>query len=242
MIRYISLVVLFFSIIGSAQTQKDLDKLQELAQKDKNSEVINESTRLIKLYPKGADVYYCYFQRGTAYLESENYYKAEPDLKKCVELNPTWAPGLNNLYIVYAQTEEYGKAIPLLKKLIDIRDNPVDHYEIGKAYLETNDFQNSIEAFNNYLNMGDDNISIKRLAVYNRGVAKNSIKKGSGCEDVYNALTNAYIEYKSYPFSLVKFDYKSLDYACENRCMTYSYAKKIFKAMQKANKIIYKKF
>ncbi len=242
MIRYISLVVLFFSIIGLAQTQKDLDKLYELDQKGKYSEVINESTRLIKLYPEGANVYYCYYMRGFSYMESENYYKAEPDLKKCVELNPKWVHGLNDLYVLYFETEEYGKAIPLIKKVINMRDKPIDHHDLGFAYFRTNDFQNSIKSYSNYLNtgVGDDEIYFKRLALYERGKAKNSLQKGRGCDDVSSALQKAYVESKYYPSSLYMLEFKSLDYATKNGCITYRTADIYEKAMRKAYKNVFR--
>ena len=240
MIRYITLFVIFSSCITYAQTREAAKKLYELYENGNNDEVIKESTRLIQLYPNGENIYYCYYMRGTVYLDQKNYYKGVPDMEKCVSLNPSYENGLDDLYITYREIERYNEEIPLLKKLIEIKDEPHYHFELGLAYLNSNDFNNAITSFTNYLNMDDDVISRNRLALYNRGKAKNSLQKGRGCDDVNSALQKAYIESKYYPASLYYLEFKSLDYAIKYGCLTYNTADLYEKAMRKAYKKVHR--
>ena len=234
-------IVIFSSYVTYGQTNEDNEKLYDLSQQKKYNETINESSRLIKVYPNSEYAYFYYFMRGLAYCNLNNNYKGVTDYEKCVELNPAYKDGLLNLYLIYMETENHEKAIPLIKKLIDIDDDPDHHYDLGLAYFNSSDYQNSIKCFTNFLNMGVKDTKQNRLALFLRGRSKNSFEKGSGCEDIKNCLKESFLESSYYPESLVSLGFSALNYANDSGCID-SYLWQMYaKRVKKASKDLYKK-
>jgi tetratricopeptide (TPR) repeat protein len=121
--------------------QREYDK-GEAALKDKKAdEGAKHFQKAVKLYDNYPQAYR---MLGEAYLEQQDWPKAEAALKKSIELEPKMAASYVDLGAIANQQHNYPAAEQALKKGLELSpDAPAGKYELAKTYLATGRWQDA---------------------------------------------------------------------------------------------------
>ncbi len=214
--KFTFLILLF--IFSCAPRQEDVSKSQwqyfyDLGMSSyiaKNySEAIANFFRATQLAPQEPKVWNAL---GLAYMEVQEYQKAENALLKALQVDKTYTEAKLNLGVLYHKQKDYERAIRVLREVIEDEAFPQKHmafYSLAKVYQ-------AIDKRQDYL------INLRRAVAYNPMFLDAQLELGQFYEeegdyksarDVYQRLINNGIVNSSIYLSLAKAEYKLGNYS-----------------------------
>ena len=121
--------------------KKEFEAAQKaLSAKDVDSGIahLKKATELYPNFPQA------YATMGAAYLEQKKYKEAQEALEKAVQLDPKAAGAYIELGATLNQLKDYPGAVTALTKGLDLNaDVPAGNYELAKAYVAQQQWQNA---------------------------------------------------------------------------------------------------
>jgi serine/threonine protein kinase/predicted Zn-dependent protease len=131
--------------------------------KGDTNEAINIFKQLVTKYPRDKLAHYTL---GKFYeMEKGMFAEAIHELKKVIELDPTFEKAFNHLGYAYSGLGDYSKAIFYLKKYADISPGHADPFDsMGDVYFEMGKFDEAIAKYNKAINIESNFGSGKMIA------------------------------------------------------------------------------
>lgn len=126
---------------------------------------------------------YALLELGNIEFQNNNYSKSKEYFLKAYSINSCNPDTLFSLGVLCGQIKEFNESIDYLSRATAIESNPSAYYFLGLSYFDLYDFENSIVAFTNAIELKDD----YGLAYLKRSIAKLSISDMSAIEDLERA-------------------------------------------------------
>ncbi len=121
--------------------QQEFAKGEEALQAKNTDESVKHFQKAVKLYDNYPQAYR---MLGEAYLDQQDWAKAEAALKKSIELDPKLAASYVDLGAIANQQHNYPAAEESLKKGLELSpDVPAGKYELAKTYWTTGRWQDA---------------------------------------------------------------------------------------------------
>lgn len=118
-----------------------------------------------------------YLQEGHKYAQNQEFDKAIASLKKCIELDKTFAPPYFNIALISLWKEDYEQADSYLREFIKLRDNEPQAYTLlAQISLQLERYNDIEPALQKALQLAPENPAI----LYNAGdvwLAMNQLEK-----------------------------------------------------------------
>jgi outer membrane protein OmpA-like peptidoglycan-associated protein/tetratricopeptide (TPR) repeat protein len=129
------------------------------------------------------------YEQGKSYYDKANYAEAIPYFEETLKYNPTNADALYSVGLSYRYTGKYQEAIDKLKKLEEVNANywAWYYYELGIAYEETNQFENAVKAYENFIQKYPHDASRRRY-IYQGKTKKNYALKSPEVRAAANTM------------------------------------------------------
>ena len=123
-----------------AEARKEFERAEaalETHKKEKISEGIHHLEKAISLYPNFLEAQ---LKLGVAYMDLQQWDRAERELRRALEINPKTANALFALGEIYWRQKKYDQAESALREGLSIEDRSWQgHFTLGRLYLSKGD-------------------------------------------------------------------------------------------------------
>lgn len=120
-----------------AEAVREYEKADAAFANDKPAEAIRHLEKAVNLYPKFLEGY---LRLGTAYMDLQQWEKAEHALKRALEINPKTANAYFALGEIYWRQNKYEEAEHVLREGLAIEERSWQgHFTLGRLYLSKGD-------------------------------------------------------------------------------------------------------
>jgi tetratricopeptide (TPR) repeat protein len=235
--KLLLLSALLITSLITSQTDDEYETIYVSFDKKDYNQGMKDIDVLLLKYPKDDHLY---FLKGLAYNRMENFYYAKVNYKKAVELNTNHPYANERLAQMYFNEEQFDQAIPFFKKhslLSDDLGKSNAEFNLAACYSNLENYENAILHSTNVISLNNDEELLAR-SYWNRGLAKNILRKTSGCKDLnkgYDMFMIASRQNKVWGFSRLDADYMYNSFCDSKKVNNFR-----FKQWKKESKRFYK--